>query len=61
MAEELTRSEETCRNDGSVGFQPRENDLTFEQTPYVLTALALAVDDLAMGERQATSIGTGVG
>ena len=44
MAEELARPKELRRNDGPVGFQPRENDLTFEQTPYVLTTLALAVD-----------------
>ena len=61
MAEELTRPEEPRRNDGPVGLQPREKDLAFEQTRHVLITLALAVDDVVIGEPQQTSIGATVG
>jgi len=61
MAEELTRPEDPRRYEGPVGFEPRENDLTLEQTPYVLIGFALMVDEVAMGEPQQSSIRTAVG
>ncbi len=61
MAEELTLPEEPRGNDGAVGFQPRKNDLTLEQTPYVRTRLTLAVDDVMVGELQQGGFGTDFG